>query len=282
MEPEPFTKAELAIMAQAETEFKSELCLALCGAASGWRISEGICIHWDGVDFDKRTIDIRFGRTRGNYRTGKTEGSVRTIEMNAHVYGLLKEQYKLTGHLKPRRIQVLQSDNKTVKTEYMRFAFVHSKTNQPFIDSRQFAKGFFTPFLKELGIRHRDPNQMRHSFASHALTAGINKEWIAKQLGHEDTTMIERHYAKWMMEDAPDCSGEFSACMQDVFGGPEPSESNAPSQTALVANHASTQVSHTAPSSLGLIGQLLIALEQNPALASTLQQALSLSGGAHE
>ena len=35
------------------------------------------------------------------------------------------------------------------------------------------------------------------------LTIGMPKEWIVHQLGHTSTTMIDKHYGKWITDDAP-------------------------------------------------------------------------------
>ncbi|MCW8329077.1 site-specific integrase [Photobacterium sp. SDRW27] len=279
-EPLPFTKSELTLLVTAQTEYQSEQNLCLTSCATGGRISEAIALDWDCVDFERRRIDINKCKVLGGYKVPKTESSERTIEMNPHVMAILKRQYKLTGHLKPKRIKVLQADNKTHKTLYVRHVFLNTKTGKPFIDSRQYAKSFFTPFLKVLGIKHRGPNQPRHTFASHCLTAGISKEWVARQLGHEDTTMVDKHYSRWLKEDAPNYAGQFYECMNDVFGVVDNPVEETLSQSA--SRSASSLPNRSSETSLSLVGQLLIALEQNPALASTLQQALNLSGGAHD
>jgi len=31
----------------------------------------------------------------------------------------------------------------------------------------------------------------------------ISKDWIAQQMGHASTKMLDDHYAKWIPEDAP-------------------------------------------------------------------------------
>lgn len=51
-------------------------------------------------------------------------------------------------------------------------------------------------------IRYRGMSQLRHTYASQALSAGANPVWLAKQLGHANTDMIFKHYAKWIKEDA--------------------------------------------------------------------------------
>ena len=60
-------------------------------------------------------------------------------------------------------------------------------------------------------ITSRSPSTARHTFASQMLTAGMPKEWIARQMGHTSTRMIERHYGKWIREDAPDMAAIASA-----------------------------------------------------------------------
>lgn len=37
-------------------------------------------------------------------------------------------------------------------------------------------------------------HQLRHSWASHSVMAGMPLPVVAKNLGHVDTRMIERHY----------------------------------------------------------------------------------------
>jgi integrase len=44
--------------------------------------------------------------------------------------------------------------------------------------------------------------QTRHSFATTALTLGENPLWIAHVMGHRDTDMIIRVYAKFVKDAA--------------------------------------------------------------------------------
>ncbi len=41
------------------------------------------------------------------------------------------------------------------------------------------------PLLKRLGIRYRPPYQMRHTFATLAISTGENINWVARMLGHK-------------------------------------------------------------------------------------------------
>ena len=35
------------------------------------------------------------------------------------------------------------------------------------------------------------------------LTLGLPKVWVAEQLGHKNTDMIDKNYGRWIREDAP-------------------------------------------------------------------------------
>ena len=89
-----------------------------------------------------------------------------------------------------------------------------------FLMLSSLVKLFFNPFLETAGIAHRGSGQLRHTFASQCLTAGISKEWISQQMGHTGTNMVDMHYGKWLREDAPDCALLASKHLQDAFGMP--------------------------------------------------------------
>jgi hypothetical protein len=47
------------------------------------------------------------------------------------------------------------------------------------------------------GVTYRLPKHLRRSYASWGLSAR-DPMWIARQMGHMDTTMIFRIYAQWI------------------------------------------------------------------------------------
>lgn len=59
------------------------------------------------------------------------------------------------------------------------------------------AKLLDTPALKRLGIRYRRPYDVRHTYATVMLMAGMNPAFCARQLGHS-VEMFHRTYAKWL------------------------------------------------------------------------------------
>ncbi len=72
---------------------------------------------------------------------------------------------------------------------------------------------WFTEHLAKAKVRHRGINQCRHTFASQALSCHVNMEWLARQLGHADTTMIKKHYGKFIPKDAKRMAGHVSEQM---------------------------------------------------------------------
>nr|WP_244325793.1 site-specific integrase [Shewanella aestuarii] len=204
-------------MSQAKTECESGKNLYQLGVLTGLRISELLALNWESVDLAKSLLHIKIALVDNIYKTPKTAGSVRKVELCEPAIALLTQQHSITGHKKAVNIAVLQADNKTKKIERLSPVFYNSKTNKPFLHAKQFNKTFFTPLLKIAGVAHRGAGQLRHTFASQALTAGISKEWIAKQLGHTSTAMIDIHYGRWMSQDAPDHIAAVAEQFSSVF-----------------------------------------------------------------
>lgn len=56
-----------------------------------------------------------------------------------------------------------------------------------------------------------DPYQMRHTFASQALSAGENVMWVARQMGHRDWTITAKKYGRWIPSMVPDAGAKATA-----------------------------------------------------------------------
>ncbi|WP_429056924.1 tyrosine-type recombinase/integrase [Aeromonas jandaei] len=59
-------------------------------------------------------------------------------------------------------------------------------------------------------LTHREPYQLRHSYASMLLMAGAHPAYLAKQLGHKDWGMIRTIYAQWVSKDSPNYRNELA------------------------------------------------------------------------
>ncbi len=217
LEPCPFEKSELIALNKTNTEYVTEKNLLFLAVVTGLRICEILALTWDCVDFDEAKIQINKSVVLGKYKLPKTKKSIRKVDLNINAIEILKNQFEITGHLKKRVIRVLQKDNKSKVKQSVQHVFISSRSKKPFRDVKEFTIKFFKNFLLKAGVKKRGANQLRHTFASHALTGGLNMEWIRKQMGHTSIKMIEKHYGTWMNADAPDYSNKLSEVLGDVF-----------------------------------------------------------------
>ena len=81
----------------------------------------------------------------------------------------------------------------------------------PYIRPELFtAPGYWARLLRKAQLTHREPYQLRHSYASMLLMAGAHPAYLAKQLGHKDWGMIRTIYAQWVSNDNPNYRNELA------------------------------------------------------------------------
>ena len=66
---------------------------------------------------------------------------------------------------------------------------------------KRFSEEQIIGILKRAAIGHRALKDLRDTFASHLLTAGVQLGYVSSQLGHSDVSVTARHYAKWIEDD---------------------------------------------------------------------------------
>jgi integrase len=239
--PSPFEKDELIALKKTETYFVGEKSLVFLGVLTGLRMCELLSLTWDCIDFERSEVEVNKAVVLGKYKLPKTEESLRKVELNQHAINLLIKQFEVTGALRSRVIHVLQVDNKTKVKQSVQHIFVSTKTKKPFRDVKEFTTTFFKDFLVKAGVKKRGANQVRHTFASQSLVAGISMEWIRIQMGHTSIDMIEKHYGKWMNADAPDYSQKLGQALSGVFNsGIIPAEYSKPGSTIAVSSWGGT------------------------------------------
>ena len=144
---------------------------------TGMRTGEINGLKWKYVDFEMRIIKIRETFVLGEDEYTKTDGSQRDIQMSAPVMEALKAQWEATGKL----------------SEYV-FCNIEGKP----LDNKNFSDRVWYPLLRHLGLERRRPYQTRHTAATLWLASGEATAWIAMQLGHTDTTMLHKIYARYV------------------------------------------------------------------------------------
>ena len=162
---------------------------------TGLRTGELHGLLWKYVDFERRQILVRETLVRSNMDYTKTDGSQREIAMSAPVYEALLAQRQRTGDQ----------------------AFVFCTANGTPLDNDNFTSRVWYPLLRHLGLVARRPYQTRHTCATLWLAAGENPEWIARQLGHCDTTMLFKTYSRFIPNLTRTDGSAFNALVSSVI-----------------------------------------------------------------
>ncbi|HGY1052041.1 TPA: tyrosine-type recombinase/integrase [Aeromonas salmonicida subsp. pectinolytica] len=204
VEPQPFLQSEIQLFIAHQHINPIGAAIIQVGISTGLRISELLAISREAIDLDKRTLRVDLALVDGCYKTPKTKSSCRTVELTVPAVQALRTLLEHARHRKEKAISVMCADNRTrIKLRRTLLAYYPDKRRQ-YTSVDEFREDFFEPFCATAGVAYRGPSQFRHTYASQLLSAGVNIEWIAKQMGHTSTAMIRRHYGKWLVEDAAD------------------------------------------------------------------------------
>lgn len=173
-------------------------------AFSGMRSGELCALKWSDVDFKNK--EIRITKTiyneNNNMKTyeltpPKTEGSIRSIEMEDEIMDLLESHRK-------RQLKVKMKYRAELE-EYHDGNFIFCRPNgYPFIQKNVIMR--MQRLLEKTNItKHATPHIFRHTHISMLAEAGVDLATIMKRVGHEDikTTMkIYTHVTDKMKKDA--------------------------------------------------------------------------------
>ncbi len=147
-------------------------------ALTGMRTGEAFALRWKDIDWEHRTLSISRNRVKGIEDDTKTKSSARDILLTQRVMNTFNE-------LKKRKVCGLND-----------YIFVRLN-GMPF---DRYVDDPWRRALKKAGIRHRPSIQLRHSYISNCLEAGIDVGFIAKQVGHKNQRMIFEVYGKYLSE----------------------------------------------------------------------------------
>lgn len=195
---DPFDREELERLENTKSLQADNINMLMFWCWSGLSYSEIIALAWEDIDTVNWTAKINRARVLGDYKVPKERSRVRVIELLDPAIKYLKQQMPHTAMLPAKEFAVKNRDNITKRADKIRLVFMNG--DMPW--SQSTYRTWFEPHLRKAKVRHRGPNQCRHTFASQLLSSYVPMEWIARQLGHSDTTMIKKHYGKWIPKDA--------------------------------------------------------------------------------
>ena len=128
---------------------------------TGFRLSETLNLTWEGVDLFRRTITV--------FKTKNTEN--KTIPMNGTVFEMLKEKAKV----------------RSVRTTLVFYNELHKPHLKTSVDHA------FQKALKKAGIKDFRFHDLRHTFATRLIQAGVDFYKVQKLLGHKTSQMTMRY-----------------------------------------------------------------------------------------
>lgn len=178
--PDPFTRDEMdRICAEAHARYPEQVAsLIECWFWSGYRTSEIFGLQWPNVDLNRDEVLVREALVRGERKDSTKTHIARLLKMNSRARAAIERQRKHT-----------QMAGGPV--------FHDPRYGKPWEDERAFRRSYWTPLLKLLGIRYRRPYNMRHTYATVMLMAGMTPAYCAAQLGHS-VEMFLKTYARWL------------------------------------------------------------------------------------
>jgi integrase len=180
MPPDPFTRDEMDTIVGRLVRYPDVIVnYFLFAFTTGMRPSELIALRWGDIDWNRCTAQVSRAQVRHKEKGTKTH-QVRDVDLSDLAMSALVAQ-------KPRTF--LKGPDEPIFCD---------PAGERWLSERRLREDFFHPALKACGIRRRPAYNTRHTYATVALMAGVNPAYIARQLGHANTAMLFKHYAKWI------------------------------------------------------------------------------------
>jgi len=148
---------------------------------AGLRLGEAIALRWENIDWNGKFLTVQESSWKGILGTPKTESSIRRVDLS------------------PEAIEVLQQNRKALAAQALKAGrplpetvFANSAGGP--MDSSN-VRGAHEAGLKAAGLRHIRIHDLRGTYTSLAVSAGVPIYFVSKSLGHSDTATTEKHYA---------------------------------------------------------------------------------------
>ncbi len=173
---DPFSFDEMVALLGAFSEPQSARYYAVA-FGTGLRTSELVALAWPCIDFRRKLLLIRQGFVNGRLTMLKTDGASRDIDMLPSVEEVLQQQL----------------DETKGQGQY-----VFSNTEGGPLHRDNMRNRVWNEAIKSAKLRHRNPYQRRHTFASLMLEQGVAPAWVPRMLGHTTMKMFCERYGRFI------------------------------------------------------------------------------------
>jgi integrase len=178
--PDPFTMEEAERIIADMREHYPEPIYNMTEAwfFSGPRTGEVFGLRWINVELKQKRFTVAESIVAGEHKDSTKTDVAREVMMNSRALAAFTRQAKHTR----------------MTGEHV---WIDPRYGTAWEDERAYRRSYWTPTLKRLGIRYRRPYNMRHTYATMMLMAGMTPAFCARQLGHS-VEMFLRTYSKWL------------------------------------------------------------------------------------
>jgi integrase len=153
---------------------------------SGLRIGELVALRWPNVELDDGFVRVvEFVSTLGHetvVSAGKSRDSVRTVDLDEGLVGVLRLQKKLQASEQLAAVSWLDSD------------YVFTKPGGGPYHPQRLSRTLGT-YSAELGLPRLTAHGLRHTSATLMLATGVPPKVAAERLGHADPTLFTNLYS---------------------------------------------------------------------------------------
>lgn len=184
---DPFTPAEISALRKTE---HGELWAFW--AWTGLRSGEIIGLRWGDVDASAHRIAIRRAIRLGREKRPKTRTGERLVDLLPVPAAILGVRKRPDPDLP---------------------VFSNPRRGADWHEAKALNRAFRRA-CKAANVRFRYVYQLRHTFATWALSSGENPLWVARMMGHSDVAVLFRHYGKWMPHLNPEAGSKMSGAVQ--------------------------------------------------------------------
>jgi integrase len=195
---DPFTLEELEAIATTARE-QAPILWPLVGLwmQSGMREGEVFGLQWRDLDLDAGTAIVRRTLTKGQVGSSKT-GRSRLVTVT---HPLVRNPHAVLEAL--RDLQSVREAEATLQgIPFTPEAYVFLRQDGYAVGTRNIGH-VWTRCLRLAGVRYRNPEQLRHTFASTLLSRGESLLYVQEQGGWVNATVLLTHYARWIPRHAP-------------------------------------------------------------------------------
>ena len=178
-EVDPFNETEIKAILTAAFEYDPRIRnLIQVAFYTGLRTSELFGLMWEDVDWLEGSLHVLRAVVERRIKETKTKAANRHVTLLPAARAGLIDQKQYS---------------------FLEGSFVFNRPHQrgPFVDYQHLERPW-KHVLRRAGVRYRNPYQTRHTYASQLLSGGENALFVAHQMGHRTTEMIQRHYGRWV------------------------------------------------------------------------------------